>query len=165
MSQIYQKASIVHVWLGLEDVNTKLSSQAVQKLVKFHTNKKANNYDPDLVMWYHMRKGGYIPKEVYVPVDDEVIGFPTANHQWTISLDELDSFQSLIHRQWFERIWITQEFSRARYVHMSCGKQTIPWGDFYRALMILMPARAFFAKGPQIWKRISEGTAAFICAE
>lgn len=168
MSRIYRRAALVHVWLGLEDEDTKLASEALRKIVAYHSTKykgMESNYDPDLTIWWHMRKEKVMPKEVTVNVNDENIDIPIADHNWLIRAEEWDAFAALIHRQWFQRVWVLQEVARAKHVQMSLGAQNIIWEDLYRALMILTPARDIFSSGPHIWKRVSEGTTAFICAE
>lgn len=70
----------------------------------------------------------------------------------------------MIHRQWFQRIWIVQELARAKHTQMSCGGHNALWEDAYRVLMILTPIRDAFANSSQIWKRIPEGKTAFVCA-
>jgi hypothetical protein len=169
MGRIYREAALVHVWLGLEDEKTKLAAQVVKKIVSLHATKAngmESNYDPDLTFFWHLRRQRHIPDSVSVRLmDDAIQDIRKENHQYLITLSEWESFTSLIHRQWFTRVWILQETSQAKHVQMSCGAQNIVWEDIYRALMILTPSRDAFATGPQVWKRISEGSTAFVCAE
>jgi hypothetical protein len=168
MSKIYERAALVQVWLGLEDSSTKLASQTVQKIVRYHITKykgMESNYDPDLTLWNHLRMEGSLPTEFIVRIEEELVKMPLNGHKWLITLDEWNSFVSLIQRQWFKRVWVVQELCRAKVVQISCGMQNIVWEDLYRALMILTPARDVFSSGPHIWKRVSEGNTAFVCAE
>ncbi|KAJ4300673.1 hypothetical protein N0V90_002761 [Kalmusia sp. IMI 367209] len=167
MSRIYRHATLVHVRHSkiFRSTNDRLTTN---RLVALHATKYKgleSNYDPDLTIWWHLQREQHIPQSVAVLLDDELVELPTDKHKFLVTLDEWDRFASLIHRAWSRRIWFFQEICRAKHVQVSCGAQNIVWEDLYRALIILTPIRDAFANGPQIWKRISKGTTAFVCAE
>lgn len=43
----------------------------------------------------------------------------------------------LIHRPWFERLWVRQEVRAASTATLICGHDTIPWNIFKKAMFVL----------------------------
>jgi hypothetical protein len=118
MSRIYRRAVLVQVWLGLEDDATKLATQALRKIVAYHSTKYKgleSNYDPDLTIWWHMKTEKILPTQVAVLIDDELLDVPVEGHRWLITPEEWDAFEALIRRQWFERVWVSLRMRYGRF--------------------------------------------------
>lgn len=47
------------------------------------------------------------------------------------------SLFSLLHRPWFERVWVLQEALSCNRVQLQCGRDSVPWVDVRKALLVL----------------------------
>lgn len=55
---------------------------------------------------------------------------PTGRRPWK-------SILSLLHRSWFERVWVLQEALSCNRVLLQCGRYSIPWVNVRKALLVL----------------------------
>jgi hypothetical protein len=110
MRKIYEKASIVQIWLG-KDTTKQDCKQAFQLLGKFKELGTTMGWDFDFLKFVRARK----PPQY---------GLPDITDQVWLSL------AFLVDRPWFGRAWIIQEVVVARDARLHCGSSSITWSDF-----------------------------------
>ncbi|KAF8853909.1 HET-domain-containing protein [Acephala macrosclerotiorum] len=120
MKNIYQQATAVIIWLGLEDEST------IQAIKMIRTASICTLQEPGA------RTHGQPPAAItYEEFDDKVNtarGFP--------SIDERDEWQSLarlLGRKWFSRCWIKQESALASQAVVLVGPHLFAWSDLCNA--------------------------------
>jgi Heterokaryon incompatibility protein (HET) len=119
MGDIYQLASRVIVWLGPENENSDYAMQLIDSI-----NSKIE------IDW------------TFFTMKPTLAG---AEEQWAdrwqplpYDAKELSCLYSLLHRSWFERLWIRQEIRLANSeAIVMCGFTTIAWQTFRNAIFCL----------------------------
>ncbi|KAH7310612.1 heterokaryon incompatibility protein-domain-containing protein [Stachybotrys elegans] len=117
MGQIYPLSQKVIIWLGPESEDSKHAletleyfSQQVEYIISHRWGDAPGAQEPD---WW--RDG------VALPYDEKT---------W-------NSILSLLHRPWFERVWVLQEALSCDRVVLQCGRDTISWVHVRKALLVL----------------------------
>jgi hypothetical protein len=114
MGRIYKEASLVLIWLGLEDEHTKAAFAVMdQAWETFHSAKTPENPSPTMSQLLQC-------------------GFPPPSDlRWR------DSFVPLVERRWFSRLWIIQEVALAEYkAFILAGSQWYPWERLSHVLIM-----------------------------
>ncbi|OAP60808.1 hypothetical protein AYL99_05810 [Fonsecaea erecta] len=106
MDQIYQKAQLVHAWLGERSSDSDLAMQFVVDLANklqsmYPANVSRLNFD-----------------------DPSRLGLPSKHDAKWYALSRL------LRRPWFSRAWIAQELALAPRVMVSCGAYGVEWKVF-----------------------------------
>lgn len=118
MAHIYTTAHRVVVWLGEEAGDSKHALQTLQ----------------------------HVGRQLEYTISGRVIAAPNATEPKLWRSDHAAGFDSptwqalmsLVERPWFYRIWCWQEIKLGgRQALLVCGKDTIPWGDFWLAVLCL----------------------------
>ena len=104
MADVYSMASRVIIWLGIESQNSTLALRAIDQ---FGSQMRV---DWILYIITSVSTGETITPDK-VPFDDEI---------WNAVGD-------VLHRPWFERLWIWQEVRLAREAYLLCGNEGVPW--------------------------------------
>lgn len=117
MSQIYPLSEKVIIWLGSESEDSKHAletleyfSKQVEYVISHRWGDTPNAQEHD---WW--RDGSTLPYD---------------GKTWK-------SISSLLHRPWFERVWVLQEALLSDRVVLQCGRDTISWVDIRKALLVL----------------------------
>ena len=117
MSQIYPLSNNVIIWIGPESEDSKLAletlryfSEQVEYIISHRWGDAPNAQERD---WW--RDGHRLPYEAKT---------------W-------ESIVSLLHRPWFERVWVLQEALSSDRVLLQCGRDSIPWVNVRKALLVL----------------------------
>lgn len=117
MSTIYECAAEVVVWLGLASPDSSLAMTAL----------------------------GFIASQVVITLDAWIFTAPEAvEPDWCYSRHVLPyddktwkAINSLLHRDWFGRVWIVQEIQLARKAVVQCGLDDLSWSGFRDAVVLL----------------------------
>ncbi|MCJ1383543.1 hypothetical protein MMC17_006657 [Xylographa soralifera] len=117
MSQIYPLSDNVIIWLGPESEDSthaletlQYFSEQVEYIISHRWGDAPNAQERD---WW--RDGHALPYE---------------KKTWK-------SIVSLLHRSWFERVWVLQEALLCNRVLLQCGRDSIPWVNMRKALLVL----------------------------
>ena len=117
MSQIYPLSENVIIWLGPESEDSTLAletlryfSEQVEYVIDHRWGDAPNAQERD---WW--RDGHALPYD---------------KKTWK-------SIFSLLHRPWFERVWVLQEALSCDRVLLQCGRVSIPWVSVRKALLVL----------------------------
>jgi hypothetical protein len=120
MRDIYGMAQRVVVWLGTEDSDSTYALTIMDQL-----NSKID------VSWLHatMKPSSSSADEQDWADRTKVLPYEAR---------ELDALYSLLHREWFERLWVRQEIRLANFDSIvMCGPTVITWQAFRNALFCL----------------------------
>ncbi|KAF2192390.1 HET-domain-containing protein [Zopfia rhizophila CBS 207.26] len=118
MKDIFQKSKRTVVWLGEESDETDAAIKLMKELASLFTDPRGHTG------WTH--EAGNIP--------------PLYDPAWR-------AFANLLQRPWFQRAWIVQEVSVTRDIQVVCGKASISWNDFARAVQYAVDLGVFIAYG------------------
>ena len=117
MSQIYPLSDIVIIWIGPESEDSthaletlQYFSEQVEYIIAHRWGDAPNAQERD---WW--RDGHTLPYD---------------KKTWK-------SISSLLHRSWFERVWVLQEALLSNRVMLQCGRDSIPWVNLRKALLVL----------------------------
>ena len=117
MSQIYPLSNNVIIWIGPESEDSthaletlRYFSEQVEYIISHRWGDAPNAQERD---WW--RDGHTLPYE---------------KKTWK-------SIFSLLHRSWFERVWVLQEALLCNRVLLQCGRDSIPWVNVRKALLVL----------------------------
>ena len=117
MSQIYPLSDNVIIWIGPESEDSthaletlQYFSEQVEYIISHRWGDAPNAQERD---WW--RDGHALPYEMKT---------------WK-------SILSLLHRSWFERVWVLQEALSCNRVLLQCGRDSIPWVNVRKALLVL----------------------------
>jgi hypothetical protein len=117
MSLIYPLSENVIVWIGPESEDSKLAleslhyySQQVEYVITHRWGDAPNAQERD---WW---RDGHT-----LPYDEKI---------WK-------SISALLHRPWFERVWVLQEALSCNRVQLQCGQDRIPWLSVRKAFLVL----------------------------
>ncbi|KAL9607488.1 MAG: hypothetical protein Q9167_007602 [Letrouitia subvulpina] len=117
MSRIYPLSKNVIIWIGheYEDSTHALEtlryfSEQVEYIISHRWADAPNAQERD---WW--RDGHTLPYD---------------ERTW-------NSISSLLNRPWFERVWVLQEALSCNRVLLQCGRDSIPWVNVRRALLVL----------------------------
>jgi hypothetical protein len=112
MSQIYEKASRVFVWLGGDDESTKDAMKMILELASRHS---VTSSDAD-------------------SQDATTPNAGASEQQW-------QALSQFFARSWFRRAWIIQEAALAQECTVVCGAHTIRWETLVQASQLLATTR------------------------
>ena len=71
-------------------------------------------------------------KRSVVPSSFRSVDVPSSSE--TFSFIEINSIYHLLHREYWTRVWIIQEVSKARKITIHCGHDKLPWKDLAKFL-------------------------------
>jgi hypothetical protein len=116
MQEIYQRASLVVLWLGPEQDSTSLAIQMLRQL-GFQVEHSVDRWwaSPDAT------KTGWGDPQTPLPYSDDT---------WT-------ALANLLSRSYFQRVWVVQEAQLARRGIVQCGFDSLSWNLFRRAVITL----------------------------
>ena len=112
MDKIFQRATVVDVWLGTAFPDTQRFNDIVQDLVSHQEQERKWPFSPT---WRH---GEHL--------------LPSAD--W-------ETLVQILSRRWFHRLWTLQEFVLAKEVNMICGNVSIDTGKLLKAAQFLQNHR------------------------
>ena len=119
MSDIYRGASRVTVWLGPEEND---SSQAFDIMRAI-----GSSIDVDWIRCtFKPKMAGDDPR----PMMEELQHHGFRN-------EDAHALNRLLHRHWFERLWIRQEIGLATQAIICCGRLSMPWPLFRDAIYFI----------------------------
>lgn len=118
MGQIYNNASQVLVWLGIEDESTPMALETIERL------------SAGVVLTWDHRNCNTIPGS-----EAEVIEHRPEKSNFTPQ--HWISLRNLIQRPWFKRLWIRQEVQLASKVLVRCGYAEIEWANIEKAIIFI----------------------------
>ncbi|KAL8904162.1 MAG: hypothetical protein Q9207_003454 [Kuettlingeria erythrocarpa] len=117
MSQIYPLSDNVIIWIGVESEDSthaletlRYFGEQVEYIISHRWGDAPNAQERD---WW--RDGHTLPYD---------------KKTWK-------SIISLLHRSWFERVWVLQEALSCDRVLLQCGRDSIPWVNVRKALLVL----------------------------
>ena len=117
MSQIYPLAANVIIWIGPESEDSthaldtlQYFSEQVEYIISHRWGDAPEAQERD---WW---RDGHTP--------------PYEEKTWK-------SIVSLLHRAWFERVWVLQEALLCKRVLLQCGRDSIPWVNVRKAFLVL----------------------------
>lgn len=117
MSQIYPLSENVIIWIGTESEDSthaletlQYFSEQVEYIISHRWGDAPNAQERD---WW---RDGHT-----LPYDEKT---------WK-------SIFSLLQRSWFERVWVLQEALSCSRVLLQCGRDSIPWVNVRKALLVL----------------------------
>jgi hypothetical protein len=111
MSQIYEKASRVFVWLGCDDESTEDAMKMIVGLASRHS--------------------------VTSDADSKDATMPNAG----ASEQQWQALSQFFARSWFRRAWIIQEAALAQECTVVCGSHTVKWKTLVEASQMLATTR------------------------
>jgi len=120
MSDIYRAACRVVVWLGPEEDGSFHAFNAMHII--------GSNID---VNWVSC---SFKPK---VAADNSSSTILEEVQNYRFRDEEVNAFNRLFHRQWFERLWIRQEIGLATQAIICCGRLSMPWHLFRDAFFFI----------------------------
>lgn len=134
MGQIFECASRVVVWLGAEQNRSNI---AMERLAYF-----GSQIDVD---WGGLHK--ISPAAISKHVDHRIAD---PNSSLPMSTDQAIAVNHLLHRPWFDRLWIRQEIFVAEHrAVVCCGSfPLVEWSVFRKAI------RLFYSKQPEPGKAV-----------
>ena len=117
MRQIYPLSDTVIIWIGPESEDSthaletlRYFSEQVEYIISHRWGDAPNAQERD---WWR---------------DEHTL--PYQEKTWR-------SLFSLLHRPWFERVWVLQEALSCNRVQLQCGRDSVPWVDVRKALLVL----------------------------
>jgi hypothetical protein len=125
MNAIYSKAAQVLVWLGPAADD----SDHVMDLLEWLGREAYNFGVMQLNMSDYMSL--YDPK-----ADERLLSIKTSIHELVQKVGSsfpVNSYRSLVEREWWLRVWVVQEISLAPDVIFACGKKRLPYQHFIAA--------------------------------
>ncbi|KAL8866973.1 MAG: hypothetical protein Q9174_005961, partial [Haloplaca sp. 1 TL-2023] len=117
MSQIYPSSDSVIIWIGPESEDSKLALETLQ-------------YFSEQVEYIISHRWGDAPNAQELDWWRDGHPLPYEESTW-------ESIVSLLHRPWFERVWVLQEALSCDRVLLQCGRDSIPWVNVRKALLVL----------------------------
>jgi len=127
MSDIYRDACQVVVWLGPEDDD---SFHAFNVLHDIGSSIDINRSDHSF--------------KLQVADDNSSSSKLEDLRNYRFRDEEIHAVNRLLHRPWFERLWIRQEIGLATQALVCCGRLTMPWYLFGNAIFFV------FLEGPKL---------------
>ena len=120
MGDIYRGACQVVVWLGSEEDDSFHAFNAMHAI--------GSSIDVDWINY------SFKPK---VAVNDPSSGVLEQPQNYPFRDKEAHAVNCLLHRQWFERLWIRQEIGLATQAVVQCGKLLVSWQCFRNAFLYI----------------------------
>ncbi|KAK1473548.1 hypothetical protein CABS01_04210 [Colletotrichum abscissum] len=117
MSQIYPLSEKVIIWLGSEFEDSKHALETLE-------------YFSKQVEYVISHRWGDAPNAEQLDWWRDDVPLPWKDRTWK-------SISSLLHRPWFERVWVLQEALLCDRVVLQCGRDAIAWVDVRKALLVL----------------------------
>jgi ankyrin repeat protein len=112
MGSIYGNAERVLIWLGEATYDINYLMQYM-KLLEAESAKLLSD-------------GHKISSKQYVDIWSTITRHITADQNHLL----IEGLQSLLHRNWFRRVWIIQETANARKAEVICGSESVTTGIF-----------------------------------
>ncbi|KAM6519042.1 hypothetical protein FALCPG4_012696 [Fusarium falciforme] len=106
MTNIFQSAARVYIWLGEEEDESDIAIQFLERITPI-ASAEMDGQDPK-----------HLPNIDFPKVED-----PT----WSI-------LTKLLERKWFRRVWVAQELVLAQEAIVVCGSHQMPWDTFHAAV-------------------------------
>lgn len=106
MTNIFQSAACVYIWLGEEEDESDIAIQFLESITPIASAEMDGQNPKDL------------PTIDFPKVED-----PT----WSI-------LTKLLERKWFRRVWVAQELVLAQEAIVVCGAHQMPWDTFHAAV-------------------------------
>jgi hypothetical protein len=120
MGKIYRAASRVIVWLGLESEDSAHALDMMHDLgTKIDVDWGNTNTMQSSQAFQHEPHWADLGRDLHFP------------HQ------TMRAVYNLLHRQWFERLWVRQEIFLARNAILLCGRKAVPWKTFRNAIYLI----------------------------
>ena len=134
MSDLYRGAKNIIAWLGPQDATTKQAFKTMEILRPL--------LDPNLPVsgadvarlekaYGHIAPSDFFDTSIY----NTKLGIKP------ITLEMWASFALLVHRPWFERVWVVQEVTLAKTISLVCGLDYIDWDDLARIIWFLLAVK------------------------
>jgi len=120
MSDIFRAASRVTVWLGPEEQDSSYAFSAMHAI--------GSSIDVD---WTHY---SFKPK---LSADNASSSRLEEPHNFRFRDREVHAINRLLHRQWFQRLWVRQEITLATQAVICCGRLFMPWVLFRNAIFFI----------------------------
>ncbi|CAL8580905.1 hypothetical protein XPA_006621 [Xanthoria parietina] len=117
MSQIYPLSENVIIWIGRESEDSALALETLR-------------YFGEQVEYIISHRWGDAPNAQELDWWRDGHTLPYDEKTWK-------SIFSLLHRPWFERVWVLQEALSCNRVLLQCGRDSIPWVSVRKALLVL----------------------------
>ncbi|OCK82082.1 HET-domain-containing protein, partial [Lepidopterella palustris CBS 459.81] len=117
MGSIYSKAERVLIWLGEATYDTDYAIRHMKQLEKESIK--------------HVSNGQNISDKQWANIWSAVVHCLSADQRDLL----VEGLQSLLHRNWFKRIWIIQETANARVAEIVCGGESVA-----ASIFALMPS-------------------------
>ena len=130
MSGIYRAACQVIVWLGPEEDDSSHAFDIMHAI--------GLSIDVDWV------SNSYKPK---VAVNNQLFRMVEDRQNYRFQDKEAIAINRLLHRQWFERLWIRQEIGLATQAIIRCGSLSILWHLFRDAIFFMYVRGTRLVKG------------------
>jgi len=130
MSDIYRAACQVIVWLGPEEDDSSHAFDIMHAI--------GLSIDVDWV------SNSYKPK---VAVNNQLFRMVEDRQNYRFQDKEAIAINRLLHRQWFERLWIRQEIGLATQAIIRCGSLSILWHLFRDAIFFMYVRGTRLVKG------------------
>ena len=125
MRLIYEKAAVVHVWLG-EDDPAKSCEEAFCLLRELSHAYHDLDWDFNI---FTKHSGGKASESCKLPA--------LTDPSW-------GSLLELVQRPWFSRVWIIQEVVASRNAILRCGRLRLEWKDFCFGFLFAVNAGFIF---------------------
>ncbi len=137
MADIYPKAARVVVWLGPESDDSSLAMDCFDKIAS-----KVKVDWPTQTMSAITHDVHWVDRDTQLPLETH----------------EMLAINHLIHRSWFERLWIWQEVILAsEHTRVMCGTRTTLWNSLRATVFWLYVKRApWFSEVQQFRRRVKE---------
>ena len=139
MGDIYRAALQVVVWLGPEEDDSFDAFDVMRAI--------GSCIDVDWISHSFKPKAAVNDLSYHVLVE---------LRQYTFRNHEAHAVNRLLHRQWFERLWIRQEIGLATKAIVRCGELSMPWLQFTNAILFI------YRQGGALITALGDQSASFI---
>jgi hypothetical protein len=133
MGEIYKSATKVIVWLGRDAPGA--SAKGKEKESKNRNDKAGNAIKSLDVLGGKFEEFGW--KSVF-PVPTKVVNKDAlGGYEKEMKEFQAGELRDLFRREWFERVWVLQEFILAKDLGIRCGAEEVSYEHFSKALCAL----------------------------
>jgi len=141
MGDLYQTATLVIVWLGAEDSTISDALVVMERLGSIGEVPRSREHFNEL-----KATTGQLGISVLKDRDNRptTLGIePITNRQWL-------AWVALLHRPYFQRVWVIQEVTLARSITVLCGRKTIEWEKFSAAAFFFLQSGWHLQYHPEV---------------